>query len=259
MLSIIIPSWRDPLLHRTIDDLLQHAEGDIEIIPVIDGYTPETPIRTDDARVRPLVLSQNVGMRDAINAGVEASSGKFLMRVDEHQRFGPGYDRLLTETCEPNWIVTPRRYALDPEQWAIMDDIAPVDSMRLKIVHYERGQKFTGVPWNRPDRAHLALDETMAMQGSCWVMPRVWWDTVIGRLQTEGYGPHVQDSHEMVFKTWRAGGKLMRNTNTWHAHKHRKFPRTHGYGGAAADAAYAYALSVWREYYEQTVRPAWGM
>jgi hypothetical protein len=34
----------------------------------------------------------------------------------------------------------------------------------------------------------------------------------------------------MVFKTWKAGGKLMLNKNTWHAHKHRSFARTHNNG-----------------------------
>ena len=37
MLSIIIPSYKDPLLQRTIDDILENAQGDIEIIAVLDG------------------------------------------------------------------------------------------------------------------------------------------------------------------------------------------------------------------------------
>ena len=42
-------------------------------------------------------------------------------------------------------------------------------------------------------------------------MKRSWWDRVIGELQTEGYGPLYGDSHEIVFKTWQAGGHLMVN------------------------------------------------
>ena len=86
-----------------------------------------------------------------------------------------------------------------------------------------------------------------------------WWEKVIGELQSDGYGTHYGDSHEMVFKTWQAGGRLMFHKGTWHAHKHRSFPRTHSYGGALADASFAYALATWRDYYEQTVRPAWGI
>jgi len=258
VLSVIIPSYKDPLLHRTIEDLLDQAQGSIEIVPVIDGYTLQAPL-PDDPRVRPLILEQNVGMREAINRGVAASVGDCLLRADEHQRFSKGYDVALTASCEHNWIVTPRRYALDPVQWAIMDEIPPVDYMKLKVVSYGRGHKFSGVNWDRPDRESRQIDETMAMQGSCWVMRRAWWNAVIVRLQSDGYGTHYQDSHEMVFKTWQAGGKLMVNKGAWHAHKHRKFPRTHGYGGALADASFAYALQVWRDYYDTVVRPAWGV
>jgi glycosyltransferase involved in cell wall biosynthesis len=258
-LSVIIPSYKDPLIHPTIDSLLrQSALGDqMEVIAVLDGYWPEKPIIEDD-RVKIVHLGKNSGMREAINAGVRVAKGEYLMRTDEHACFGDRYDLILTSQCEPNWIVTPRRYFLDPVKWEVMD-IPPVDYMKLKIVGYERGKKFSGVEWDRPDRKDVPIDETMAMQGSCWLMPHKWWDDVIGELQTEGYDTHYQDSHEMVFKTWKAGGKLMVNKNTWHAHKHRDFPRTHGYGGEKADKCFAYSLSVWKDYYEQEIRPKWGI
>lgn len=257
MLSIIIPSYKDPLLHKTIDSLLTNAEGEIEIIPVLDGYWPETPIK-NDPRVKILHLGKNRGMRGAINAGVLVSHGEFTMRMDEHQVVGPGYDRILTETCQPNWIVTPLRYFLDPVKWEVMD-IPPIDVCKLKI----SGGKFAGVEWKSRSQElkNELMVETMAMQGSCWLMPRKWWNEVIGELQTEGYGPLIQDSHEMVFKTWKAGGKLMVNKNTWHAHKHRSFTRTHNNGTAEnpanCEAGYKYALEVWRDYYEKEIRPKW--
>lgn len=263
MLSIIIPSYKDPLLHKTIDSLLENAEGEIEIIAILDGYLPSQPIKNDE-RIKVLHLGKNRGMRGAINAGVSIAKGEFLMRNDEHQMFGKGYDVILTRDCEPNWIVTPRRFCLDTEKWEVMKDIPPVDYMKLKVVRIgneKEGlvEKFSGVEWNRPDRKDIMIDETMAMQGSCWVMPHKWWDDVIVELQSEGYGTHYQDSHEMVFKTWKAGGKLMVNKNTWHAHKHRKFPRTHGYGGQEARDGFAYALSTWRDYYEKEIRPKWNI
>jgi hypothetical protein len=111
------------------------------------------------------------------------------------------------------------------------------------------------------ERADIPIDETMAMQGSMWLMPRKWWDDVIGELQTDGYGPHYQDSHEMVFKTWQAGGNLMLNKNTWFAHRHRSFPRSHNDGTvenpANKLAGWKYSLDMWREYYESEVKPKW--
>ena len=261
MLSIVLPSYRDPLLAKTCADLLAQAQGDIEVLPVLDGYAPWFAL-PDDPRLRVIKRETNGGMREAINTGVEAARGEWLMRMDEHQTVGPGYDIILTGLCPPDGILTPRRYALDPERWAVMEDVAPVDDMKLKIVRDDRGvERFSGVAWTR--RGLPPTHETMAMQGSCWVMPRAWWDRVIGRLQTEGYGPLVQDSHEMVFKTWQAGGGLYTTRETWHAHKHRSFKRTHHLGSpehpANCDASYAYALATWRDYYEREVRPRWGI
>ena len=64
----------------------------------------------------------------------------------------------------------------------------------------------------------------------------------------------------MVFKTWKAGEKLMVNKNTWFAHKHRSFSRTHNNGTktnpANNEAGYAYALKVWGKYYQE-IKTKW--
>jgi len=257
MLSIIIPSYKDPLLNKTVESLLENAKGDIEIICVMDGYWQQ-PV--DDPRVKVVHLGKNKGMRNAINVGVLASKGEYLMRVDEHQIFGKDYDTIITENMEDNWIVTPRRYFLDVVKWEIMD-LPPVDYSRLGIQRNDDGTdlKWTGQPWRSrtKERKNIMIDETMAMQGSCWFMKRSWWDKVIKELQSEGYGTHYGDSHEMVFKTWKAGGKLMVNKNTWHAHKHREFPRTHGYGGQVARDGWKYSLELWKDYYLKEIKPKW--
>lgn len=256
-LSIVIPSYKDPLLHKTIDDIIDKAQGEIEIIAVLDGYWPTTPIK-DDPRVRIIHLGRNRGMRGAINAGVDISTGEYLMRVDEHQIFDKGFDIKILKSIEDNWIVTPRRFFLDTEKWEIMDK-PPVDYMKLKITGHGTEQKFSGVE-AKGDDSQL-IQESMAMQGSCWFMKKSWWEEVIGELQTEGYGPLYQDSHEMVFKTWKAGGKLMVNKNTWHAHKHRSFSRTHSNGTkenpSNNEACFKYSLDMWKDYYEKEIKPKW--
>jgi len=198
-------------------------------------------------------------MREAINEGVRISRGEYIMRTDEHCMFGKGYDRILTETIEPNWIVTAPQYFLDPIKWEKMD-LEPVGYQKLVI---QENKKFAGQRWKERDieRKDYMIDETMAMQGSMWIMKRSWWDKVIGELQTEGYGPSYQDSHEMIFKTWKAGGKMMLNKYAWYAHKHRSFPRTHQEGSpenpSKREESWRYALSVWKEYYEKEIRPRW--
>jgi len=256
MLSIIIPSYRDPLLNKTINSILENFEEEFEIIAVLDGYWTNSII--DDKRVKYVHLGRNRGMRGAINAGVLVSKGEYIMRTDEHCMFCKGFDRIILGVIQDDWIVTPRRYFLDPIKWEIMD-IPYIDYEKLVI---QGGIKFAGQKWDSRtnERTKIMVDETMAMQGSCWIMKRSWWDKVIKELQTEGYGPLYQDSHEMVFKTWQAGGKLMVNKNAWFAHKHRNFSRTHNNGTeenpSNNEACWKYSLSVWGDYYKE-IKEKW--
>ena len=259
MLSVVIPSFLDPLLQKTIDSLLQNARGEIEIVVVLDGYWPKE-YDWSDPRIKIVHHGKSRGMREAINAGVRASTGEFLMRTDEHCSFAPGYDVALTEHLEENWIVYPKRYYLDPVKWEVMDKEPNIYN---KLIIDESKPKFSGVDWRSRNEARSApefdIDESAAMQGSCWVMRRSWWDKVIKRLETEGYGPLYQDSIEMVFKTWQAGGKLMVNKKTWHAHKHRDFPRTHNYSSDEARPGWKYALDLWGPYYSEVIKPRFGL
>lgn len=256
-LSVIIPSYKDPLLHKTVDSLLENSEleNELEIVTVLDGYWPSPPVK-NDSRVKQVRLGKTRGMRGAINAGVAVSKGEYIMRTDEHCMFAKGFDRIILESIEDNWIVTPRRYFLDPVKWEVMD-IPPVDYEKLVI---QDGIKFSGQRWESrtEERRDIRIDETMIMQGSCWFMKRSWWDKVIGELQTKGYGPLYQDSVEMVMKTWKAGGRMMVNKNTWFAHKHRSFSRTHNYGRAEAMPGWKYSLELWKDYYVE-IKKKWGI
>ncbi len=90
-----------------------------------------------------------------------------------------------------------------------------------------------------------------------WLMKKSWWDKVIGKLETKGYGPHFQDSTEMVFKTWKAGGRLMLNKTTWYAHKHRSFDRTHQYSTERSIPEWLHAIDVWYDDYMKILEQ-WG-
>jgi|GEM_PF-1007236 len=255
-LSVIIPSYKDPLLHKTIEDMLEKFETNYEIIPVLDGYTPDKPLPVHD-RIKPIYLNENVGMREAINTGVRAARGKYLMRSDEHCLFCQGFDRIMLGNIEENQIVTSRRYFLNPVTWSVMEDKGYIDYEKLIIKEHERYIKFASVKWLSRDRerADEMIDETMTFQGSMWIMPKSWWEKVIVELQTDGYGPHYQDTTEMLFKTWKAGGKLMLNKNAWFAHKHRDFNRSHHYSLERAKPEWIYALNKWYpEYLEAKER-----
>lgn len=265
-LSIVTPVYKDKYNKNTVEDILKNSElGDqLEIISVYDGCWMPAGWIVDDPRVRYVHLGGNRGMRGAINAGIAIARGEFFMRLDTHCCFGKGFDRILTESCKENEVMTARRYFLDPEKWKVMD-IPHVDYERLVIQNCGNGvRKFSGQRWKRRDeeRKHVMIDETQAQQGSMWIANRKFFIKVVGELQTEGYGPAYQDSVEVSMQYWKAGGRIMLNKNTWFAHKHRDFKRTHSEGTKEnpwrRNESWTYSLSVWENYYKNVLLPKWN-
>lgn len=265
ILSVVIPSYKDKYHEKTVRDLLDNSElGDeLEIISVFDGYWPEWEM-VEDPRRRIVHLGKNRGMRGAINAGVAVARGKFFCRLDEHCCFAKGWDKELTDTCKDNEIMTAKRFFLDPEKWEVMD-IEPVEHERLDITNVsDTVRKFHGKRWKERDEKQkdVMISEMTAMQGSMWIANREFFLKTVGELQTEGYGPLIQDSVEACMKYWKAGGRLMLNKNTWFAHKHRSFKRTHNNGTpenpANCEDGYIYALNQWEDYYKKDILPKWN-
>lgn len=258
-ISVIIPSFKDPSLHKTIDDILKNFETNFEIIVVLDGYEPAQPVTKHD-RVLVIRNEKNQGMRESINTGVRVARGKYIMRTDEHCMFAKGFDRVILKDIQDDQIVDARRYFLDPNKWERMDRRA-IDYEKLVIKQMPLScKKFTSVEWviRGKERKDIMIDEKMCFQGSVWVMAKTLWEDVIKELQTEGYGPLYQDTIEMLFKVWKAGGKLMVNKNTWYAHRHRSFGRTHRYSYQRATPGWHYALLKWYDDYLE-VKKKWGM
>ena len=263
--------YREPYLDKVILDLLKQSElGEmLEVICVFDGahpsdWRPNEPL-IQDPRVRYVFLGANRGPKGAYNAGIAVSRGEFFMRLDSHCIFGNGYDRILTESCGPNEIMTARRYFLDPIQWKVMKEEGCVDIERLVIQDVGEGRrKFAGQKWisRSKEREDIKVDETQAMQGSMWICPRKWFKQICGdELQTEGLGCAYQDSTEVSMKTWKAGGRVVCNKDTWFAHKHRSFSRSHNEGSKEnpwnKEASWKFALDTWGEYYEKELLPKW--
>jgi len=264
-LSIVTPLYKEPYLKQLMADILKNSKlGDqLEVIGVLDGYWDDD--LPQDPRIKYVHLGGNRGMRGAINAGIAVSTGEFFMRLDSHCMFGKGFDKILTDACEPNQIMTARRYFLDPIKWEVMEEHGYIDYERLVIQNVGEGKrKFAGQKWSSraKERKDVMIDETQGMQGSMWIMPRAWWDKHIGELQTEGYGPAYQDSVEVCMKTWKNGGKFMVNKNTWFAHKHRSFARSHNEGTKENPwnkyESWEYSLKQWETYYKQVLTPAWA-
>src|SRR5512146_2502434 len=93
-LSVLIPSRNEQFLIRTVQDLLVHSGPETEIIAVLDGW--ECDIHTA-GRVKVIRRNPSIGQRAATNEAAELASGKYLMKVDAHCAFAPGFDRCMLD------------------------------------------------------------------------------------------------------------------------------------------------------------------
>jgi len=230
LVSIIIPSRNEIFLQRTLDELLNNARGEIEIIVVLDGYWPKIMVN-DDMRLIVMhhgSIHKNYGMRESINRGVALSNGEYIMKIDEHCRIDEGYDIKLKEDCEDDWVVTPRRKKMDSATWEINEGRIPVDNMYL-TPPVLMGHGLNGVQWNHwtHRRRGFLIDDCMTMQGSCYFMKRKHWDK-IGGLDLK-YGPFHFEPQEICLKTWLGGGRVVTNKKTWYVHRHRTLGEGRGY------------------------------
>ena len=216
-LSIIIPSRKEKFLQNTIDDILIKAEGDVEIIVILDGYWTLPPLKDDD-RLKIIHFGDAKGMRSAINAGVKVATGKYIMKCDAHCMFDKGFDATLIKYNKNKQVQIPTRKRLDPYNWKLREDERPDINYLLLNAEYK------GVNNNVMNRdAELAkkkVDEIEAFQGSCWFMEKYLYEKC-GFLDEKNFGEMGHESQEIYFKIKNIGGKVVRNKNTWYAHWHK--------------------------------------
>jgi glycosyltransferase involved in cell wall biosynthesis len=235
--SVLIPSRNEIFLSKTIQDILQKAKGDIEIIAVLDGYWPTeikrefwtTPPIIEDPRVRYLQRSESQGMRSGINSAAAIATGEFLIKSDAHCMYAEGFDEQLKKDIpyyknddnDDNWIVIPRRQRLDAEKWEIQELGKPPIDYEYLSSPADKGVK--GNKWDERTRARMdiLIDENMSFQGSCWFMTRNHYLNRLGSMSEEGYGSFVREAQEIGLKTWLSGGRIYTNKNTWYAHLHK--------------------------------------
>jgi len=254
--SILIPARNEIFLQHTITDLLTKAEGSIEVIAILDGYWP-SPQLINDVRLKIIHRGHSQGMRAAINAGAAIAKGKYLLKSDAHCMFAPGFDKILTEQCDKNWVVVPRRFSLDPEKWELIDNPKyPIDYMYLS-------NDLHGVPWNEknkdPELKKKLIDETMSNQGSVWFMAKDYFHE-LELMDETSYGIFWNEFQEIGLKCWLSGGRVMVNKKTWYAHWHKtnEFGRGYSLSGGEQSKALA-AVDRWKTmgWHKQTLPLSW--
>jgi GT2 family glycosyltransferase len=106
--------------------------------------------------------------------------------------------------------MVPRRYALNIEKWEEHGN--PIDFEKLVI--HKKYNKFHGQETHRKVEG---IGETLAFQGSCWVMRKELFNE-LNLLDENPFGKFGHESVEISFKVWQNGGKVLVNTDTWYAH-----------------------------------------
>lgn len=255
-LSIIIPARNEEFLGRTIQDILEHAEGNIEIIAILDGYLPDPPLPVSD-RVSVIYNPVAVGQRAGANQGAKIAKGKYLMKVDAHCAFDQGFDRKMLEayakvgddvTMLPvmknlhafDWICEEghRRYQSPSGPCETCGKPTKKDVVWFpkpspnsftfrfdKTMHFQYWGELAKRPENQKGARLLdgsydpQLRETLSIQGSCFMITKEkWFELDICSEEFHSWG---QQGVEVACKTWLSGGKVMSNLNTWYAHMFR--------------------------------------
>lgn len=224
MVSVVIPSRNERFLDKTVADLLAKAEGEIEIIVVLDGYWPDS--LAADPRMTYIHRGESRGMRAAINAAMKIAKGKYILKTDAHCMWDEGYDVKLAADCGPNWVVVPRRKRLDAEKWEIQEVGKPdVDYEYLSYPDDPQdfgGAGLNGKQWNERTlaRADVLIDDNMSFQGSAWFMHRDYFYE-LELMDEANYGTFWNEAQEIGLKCWLSGGRVIVNKKTWYAHLHK--------------------------------------
>jgi glycosyltransferase involved in cell wall biosynthesis len=240
-LSVLIPARGEEFLDRTIQDVLEKIEGETEIIAVLDGYTPEPPLKQIDPRITLIYLPISRGQRAATNLAAKIAKGKYLMKIDAHCAFDQGFDVKMMADMQDDWTLVPTMKNLHAFDW-----ICPNGHRRYQSpsgVCTECGKETTkDIVWiakNNPTSTTYRFDKTMhfqywselgkmqqgdliesmSIQGSCFMCTKEKYFEL--DLCGEEFNSWGQQGVEVACKTWLSGGKVMVTRKTWYAHMFR--------------------------------------
>lgn len=189
-LSILIPSRNEPYLQRTINDIFEHAETDIEVL-----FEEDT----------------GLGQRGLTNKLARKAKGKYVMKVDAHCSFGQGFDRILLEDMQDDMIVAPTLLGLNAEKWQ------PIPKPISSAYCFDRDFVFQ---YNREAENSEPLNETMCLQGSAWMIAKdkyfAW------NVCDESYGSWGSQAVELGIQAFINGGRCVTNKKTYYAHLFRE-------------------------------------
>lgn len=220
MVSIVIPACNEQFLQKTIDNLLENALGEVEILVGLDGKHQEV---RPDPRVKVMLNPTRIWMRSIINKLVDIAQGEYIMKIDAHCAVCKGFDKILTSEIEDNWIVVPSHYSLIADGWYRNDNKFHTDYWYINapfcLPPEKRGRDlgFTPTRW-RNYHSDKMIDDLMTFQGSLWLTTRKHYDNTDFRITPPNF---TYEGSDLSCKTWLSGGRVIVNKNAWYAHLHK--------------------------------------
>lgn len=255
-LSILIPAFNEEFLGRTVQDLLEHIEGNTEIIITLDKNFPDPPLKPDP-RVTIIYNPCPVGQRGGTNQAAKLAKGKYLMKVDAHCAFDQGFDVKMLKAFQElddnvtmiplmrnlhafDWVCPEghRRYqspsgvcetcgkpTTKDVVWIAKKSPATFTFRFDKTMHFQYYGELAKQPENlrgasKSDGTNdTNYRETMSIQGSCFMLTKEKYFEL--DICSEDFHSWGQQGVEVACKTWLSGGRVISNLNTWYAHMFR--------------------------------------
>jgi hypothetical protein len=244
-----VTNFGTTVLQQTVKDVLQKIRGDTEVLVMFDGEPfQELP---EDPRLRVFYNKESRGSKPCINDLIQLARGTYFFKLDSHCMMSEGFDEVLSSSMEDDWVVIPRFYVLNAEEWKWQDDrfydyfYLPCPLTDPKQFRFQAGGH-----WKQrtKERLDVPIDENMKLHGSCFFMAKEFFIKNIGELSSEIDNCSGEDI-EISLKTWLGpwNGKLMVNKNAWQAHMHKGGQRPRGYhmGSEQIKTTYDWIAKYW--------------
>lgn len=183
-IQVIIPWRNEPLIDKTVKDILDHSESDIIVSPIQD---------------------KGRGQRAITRETVERSKAKYIIKTDAHCSFSQGFDTTLLDLMDDKTILAPLLMPLDPISWAVngKKQMAQFIFDRELVMQHQDGE----------------AGETMCLQGSFFMVSRenyLNWDLDGDDMPSWG-GQGV----ELGIKAFLNDGRCMTTDKAYYGHVFR--------------------------------------
>jgi len=258
-LSIVIPARNEEWLSLTVEDILRNKRGKTEVIVLLDGYWPDTPV-PDHPDVRVIHVPESIGQRAGQNLCVKMSTAKYVAKTDAHCAFDEGFDVKMMEAMEDDITMVPVMRNLHIFNWRCKNcgmetyqgpepkecnneicpkaDISfdggeghkasgfeknvvwiPKTNPQSTAYRFNKNLRFKYFPELQKKQKREGLQETMSLQGSFFMCTREKYWSL--KLCDESLGSWGMQGSEVALKTWLSGGRVLCNMETWYAHLFR--------------------------------------